>query len=507
MTLKSVDTLLDVLHFADTATAAHTAVVIPEAGIKVSYDSLRDQVFGLAGALASVGIQRGDAVGIALPNGLPAIISFLAASAVGTAAPLNPAYPYEEFLFFLRDTNAKVLLCPPAGLEVARSAAADCKIPVYSVEMDDKGRTHLQGAPGSASVAGPTADDIALILHTSGSTGRPKRVPLRHFNLAISAANIANTYGLTPNDVSLCIMPLFHVHGLIGSTMSTLVSGGTVVVPTRFNALTFWKTVKENHVTWYSGVPTMHQLLVARAHHKPPEAATLRFIRSCSAPFSAEHIHKIEEMFGVPFVEAYGMTEAAHQMTSNPLPPRLRKPGSVGVGMGLRVRIIDKEGNDLGTERRGEVAIMGANVFGGYADNPTANAKAFVNKWFRTGDEGWLDHDCYLHLSGRIKDIIIRGGENIAPHEVDEVLLKHSAVAAAVTFGFAHPTLGEEVAAAVVLHEPHGASVSGLIKHCRESLAEFKCPKKIYLVKSIPTTATGKIRRSAVADALAGGRQ
>jgi acyl-CoA synthetase (AMP-forming)/AMP-acid ligase II len=507
MTLKSVDTLLDVLHFADTATAAHTAIVIPEIGIKVSYDSLRDQVFAMAGALASLGIGRGDAVGIALPNGMPAIVTFLAASTVGTAAPLNPTYPYEEFLFFLRDTNAKILLCPPVGLEFARSAAADCNIPVYSVEMDDQGHVHLHGVSAEVSVTEPTADDIALILHTSGSTGRPKRVPLRHFNLAISSANIANTYGLTPDDISLCIMPLFHVHGLMASTMATLVSGGTVVVPTKFNALSFWRTVRDHRVTWFSGVPTMHQLLLARAHQKPIEAATLRFIRSCSAPLSPELIQKIEGLFGVPFVEAYGMTEASHQMTSNPLPPRHRKAGSVGVGTGLRVRIMDKEGNDLGNNCRGEVAIMGASVFRAYDNNPDANARAFTNGWFRTGDEGWLDSDCYLHLSGRIKDIIIRGGENIAPHEVDEILLKHPAVASAVTFGFAHPTLGEEVAAAVVLHEPHGASESTLIKHCRNHLAEFKCPKKIYLVKSIPTTSTGKIRRRSVASALVDNEQ
>jgi acyl-CoA synthetase (AMP-forming)/AMP-acid ligase II len=225
-------------------------------------------------------------------------------------------------------------------------------------------------------------------------------------------------------------------------------------------------------------------------------------LRSCSAPLAEELIHKIENEFGVPFVEAYGMTEAAHQMTSNPLPPRHRKAGSVGVGTGLRVRIMDKDGKSLENSQHGEIAIQGANVFRGYENNPEANACAFVDGWFRTGDQGYLDGDCYLHLSGRIKDIIIRGGENIAPHEVDEILLKHSAVAAAVTFGCAHPTLGEEVAAAVVLHEPHGATESALIKHCRDVLAEYKCPKKIYLVKSIPTTATGKIRRRAVAAAL-----
>ena len=498
MTLKSVDTLLDVLHFAD----SHTAVIIPELGLHVTYDSLRRQVLEMANALASAGIRRDDAVAIALPNGLPAIVSFLAASIAGKAAPLNPAYPYEEFHFFLGDTNARVLLCPAVGAEFARTAAADLKIPVFSVEMDERGNVHLTGAPTGATATNPTADDIALILHTSGSTGKPKRVPLRHFNLAVSSANIANTYSLSEEDVSLCIMPLFHIHGLIASTMATLLSGGAVVVPTKFNALSFWRTVREHRVTWYSGVPTMHQLLMARTHHKPAEADTLRFIRSCSAPLSPELIHKIENEFGVPFVEAYGMTEASHQMTSNPLPPRHRKAGSVGVGAGLRVRIMDKQGNSLENNQRGEIAIQGANVFRGYENNPEANSRAFVNGWFRTGDEGMLDEDCYLHLTGRIKDIIIRGGENIAPHEVDEILLRHPAVAAAVTFGCAHPILGEEVAAAVVLHEPHGATEAALLKHCREVLAEYKCPKKIYLVKSIPTTATGKIRRRAVATAL-----
>ena len=498
MTLKSVETLLDVLHFAD----SHTAVVVPELGIRVTYDSLRQQVLKMADALASAGIRHGDAVAIALPNGLPAIVSFLAASIAGIAAPLNLAYPYEEFLFFLGDTNARVLLCPPVGAEFARSAAADRKIPILSVEMNEKGDVQLPGAATNVSAIAPTPDDIALVLHTSGSTGRPKRVPLRHFNLAVSSANIANTYALSEEDVSLCVMPLFHVHGLIGSTMATLLSGGTVVVPTKFNALSFWRTVREHHVTWYSGVPTMHQLLLARTSRKPEEAASLRFIRSCSAPLSVELIHKIEGLFGVPFVEAYGMTEAAHQMTSNPLPPRHRKAGSVGVGTGLRISIMDKEGNQLVTDQRGEIAIQGANVFRGYENNPEANARAFVQGWFRTGDEGMLDADCYLHLTGRIKDIIIRGGENIAPHEIDEILMRHPAVVAAVTFGCVHPTLGEEVAAAVVLHDPSAATEAALLKHCREFLAEYKCPKRIYLVKSIPTTATGKIRRRAVAAAL-----
>jgi len=276
-----------------------------------------------------------------------------------------------------------------------------------------------------------------------------------------------------------------------------------VVAPTKFNPLAFWRTVREHRVSWYSGVPTMHQLVLARTRHeKPAGTESLRFIRSASAPLPLEVIHKMEEAFCVPFVEAYGMTEAAHQMSANPLPPGNCKHGSVGTATGIRISIMDERGHHLGANQRGEVVIQGRSVFQGYENNPEANARSFVNGWFRTGDQGLLDEDNYLHLTGRIKDIIIRGGENIAPREVDEVLLKHPAVSEAVTFGFAHPTLGEEVAAAVVLHEPHGATQAALLKHCRERLAEFKCPKKIYIVHNIPTTATGKIRRRAVAAAL-----
>ncbi len=501
MTLKSVDTLLDLLHFAD----SHTAVIVPELGIRVTYDGLRQQVLAMADALAAAGICRGDRVAIALPNGLPAIVSFLAATLAGTAAPLNPAYTYEEFFFFLEDTGARILICPAIDAEEARSAAADRNIPVCWVEMDVRGTVHLLDAPKGASTTPPSADDVALVLHTSGSTGRPKRVPLRHSNLAVSSANIANTYELSSEDITLCIMPLFHIHGLVGSTLATLLSGGTVVCPTKFNPLGFWRMVREYRVTWYSGVPTMHQLLLARTRHeKPASARSLRFIRSASAPLSPEVIHKMEETFGVPFVEAYGMTEASHQMSSNPLPPRCRKPGSVGGATCNRISIMDEHGHHLGTNQRGEVVIQGPNVFRGYENNAEAGASCFVNGWFRTGDQGLLDEDCYLHLTGRIKDLIIRGGENIAPREIDEVLLKHPALAEAVTFGYPHPTLGEEVAAAAVLHEAHGTTEAALLKHCRERLAEFKCPKKIYIVKSIPTTATGKIRRRVVAAALLG---
>jgi acyl-CoA synthetase (AMP-forming)/AMP-acid ligase II len=494
-------TLLDLIQVAP---AERTAVILPDSGIRVTYGQLREQVSAMADALASLGIQRGDRVATSLPNGLPAIVSFLAASIAGTAAPLNPGYREEEVSFYLADTSAKVLLCPPDGADEARRAANAGGVPVYALEMDTAGTVRIAGAPGGKTAQAPSPDDVALVLHTSGSTGRPKRVPIMHRNLAASTQNIAAHYSLSPDDVALCVMPLFHVHGLVASVLSTLLSGGTVAVPAKFNALSFWRTVRDTGATWYSAVPTIHNLLLSRAgNERPAGAESLRFIRSCSAALPAEMMDQMERVFGVPVLEAYGMTEASHQMASNPQPPAARKPGSVGPGTGIRVGIMDEEGNLLATGERGEVVIQGPNVVSGYENNPEANAKSFTKGWFRTGDQGFLDEDGYLRLTGRLKELINRGGEKIGPREIDDVLLSHPAVAEAVCFGVPHPAWGEEVAAAVVLKEP-GANEGDILAFCKERLAEFKRPKKIFVTSAIPRTATGKIQRGEVAKAFAG---
>jgi len=326
-----------------------------------------------------------------------------------------------------------------------------------------------------------------------------------HGNIAASTHNIVATYGLAPNDVSLCVMPLFHVHGLVASTLSTLLSGGTVVVPGKFSPLSFWRTVRDTGATWYSAVPTIHNLLLARAGEgRPAGAEGLRFIRSCSAALPAEMMDKMERVFGVPVLEAYGMTEASHQMSSNPVPPLARKPGSVGPGTGVKIGIMDEAGNLLPQGERGEVVIQGPNVVSGYENNPEANEKSYTHGWFRTGDQGYLDEDGYLMLTGRLKEMINRGGEKIGPREIDEVLLSHPAVAEAVAFGVPHAAWGEEVAAAIVLKEDTPATDTEILAFCKERLAEFKCPKKIYITTAIPRTATGKIQRGAVAKAFAG---
>src|SRR5262245_61189281 len=501
MTTKSVPSTL--LGLFEHIPSQKTAIILPEANLHISYGSLREQVLAVAEQIAAAGIRRGDRAGIALPNGLPLIVSVLAASTAGTAAPLKPAYKEDEFRFYLEDTSAKLLILPPEGIDEARRAAGD-QVPILAIDMDEHGIVSLRDVSGRTSVPTISIDDVALVLHTSGSTGRPKRVPLAHANLSISAGNIARHYRLGPDDVAMCVMPLFHVHGLVASTLATLATGGTVVVPGKFNPLSFWRVAKDHGGAWYSAVPTIHQLLLARVQGGTPRPAgteKLRFIRSCSAALTPQAMHALEAAFGAPVLEAYGMSEAAHQMASNPLPPSDRKPGSVGRGTDVQISIMDNAGNHLPTGQSGEVVIKGPNVIRGYENNPEANAKSFVDGWFRTGDQGVLDAEGYLTLVARIKELINRGGEKISPREIDEVLLAHPAISEAVCFGVPHQTWGEEVAAAVVVKQP--VTEQELLAYCRERLADYKRPKQIYITETIPRTATGKIQRGMVAKAYA----
>jgi acyl-CoA synthetase (AMP-forming)/AMP-acid ligase II len=497
--------------FLERQPADAVAMVLPEQNITITYGNLREQVRAVSEQLAAAGVRRGDRVATSLTNGLPVIVSFLAAGVAGTAAPLNPAYKEDDFKFYLDDTAAKVFLLPRDGADDARRAAGD-KVPIITIDMDASGTVTLRDAAGTPLPRTPvnplpTVDDVALVLHTSGSTGRPKRVPLKHANLSISAQNVAKHYALTTDDVSLCVMPLFHVHGLVASTLATFVSGGTVVVPAKFSPLSFWRTARDHNVTWYSAVPTLHQLLLARAgdpsdpSRRPAGTEKLRFIRSCSASLPPAVMHALESAFGAPVLEAYGMTEAAHQMASNPLPPRQRKPGSVGPGSDVQISIMDKAGQHLAVGEAGEVVIKGPNVITGYENNPEANASSFVDGWFRTGDQGVLDENGYLTLVARIKELINRGGEKISPREIDEVLLTHPSIAEAVCFGVPHGTWGEEVEAAVVLRENASCSDADLIAFCKERMADFKRPKQIHITQAIPRTATGKIQRGVVAKA------
>ncbi|HMQ30090.1 MAG TPA: acyl--CoA ligase [Chloroflexaceae bacterium] len=495
-------TLLDLLA---AGADGHPALVAPGRP-PLSYAALRANVAALAGQLQALGLGRGDRVAIAMANGPEMAIAFLAAATAATAAPLNPKYRRDEFAFYYDDTAARALIVAPGTQEEARAAMTPGMF-VVEAAPDEQGALSFAPGPGAprphprdADFATP--DDVAMILHTSGTTSRPKRVPIRHRNLATSAANIGATYQLEPGDRALCVMPLFHIHGIVASLLSTLASGGTVICPPGFDALRFWGWVEEFRPTWYSAVPTMHQLLLQRAERNAGviRANPFRFIRSSSAPLPPVVMERLEAAFGAPVLESYGMTEASHQMASNPLPPAPRKAGSVGVGLGVEVAIMDDAGALLPQGARGEVVVRGGNVVDGYENNPEANAGAFVGGWFRTGDQGLIDPDGYLHLTGRIKELINRGGEKISPLEIDDVLLRHPAVAEALAFAVPHKTLGEEVHAAVVLRAEAGERE--LREHCARALADFKVPRQIHILEALPRGATGKLQRISMARTL-----
>jgi oxalate---CoA ligase len=484
--------------------ATRPAVVIPHQGPVVTHAQLREQVFRLADTLRRGGVESQSTVSIVLPNGLEFLATFLATTCAGAvAAPLNSSYKADEFKFYMEDAESRAVIVPP-GTHPARDAAGQLNLPVWEARLNAAGGVQLERVGDRSAVNpqatsnGPRGEDVALFLHTSGTTSRPKGVPLTHANLMVSIRNIAATYALTPEDAGLIVMPLFHVHGLIGATLATLSSGGTVIIPPSFSATKFWPLVQEHRATWYSAVPTIHQILLSRADVDKSPRSGLRFIRSCSAALAPAVFTQLEERFGAPVLEAYGMTEASHQMSSNPLPTDgARKPGSVGRGTGVEIVILDEQGNRLPNGQQGEVSIRGRNVMHGYRNNAEANASSFANGYFRTGDQGVLDEENYLTLTGRLKELINRGGEKISPLEVDAVLLEHPAVAEAVSFAVPDPKYGEEVHGAVVLKG--NAVAEDIVAFCRDRLADFKVPKKIHIADALPRTATGKIQRRHVA--------
>jgi acyl-CoA synthetase (AMP-forming)/AMP-acid ligase II len=460
-------------------------------------------------SLNAMGIGRNDRVAMVLPNGPEMAASFIAIACGATTAPLNPAYRTEEFEFYLSDLNAKALVILKGMESPALAVAAARGIPVVELVAQAKaGDFTLQGASSGAAPAKSgfaEEGDIALVLHTSGTTSRPKIVPLSHANVTASAYHIGNTLALREDDVCLNIMPLFHIHGLIAATLSSIAAGASVVCTPGFNALKFFGWAQEARPSWYTAVPTMHQAILTRADRNKDVIANgrLRLIRSSSASLPPQVMEALEQTFGVPVIEAYGMTEAAHQMASNPLPPHARFAGCVGIAAGPDVAIMDEGGKLLAAGELGEVVIRGRNVTAGYESNPEANTKAFTHGWFRTGDQGVMDTQGYLRLTGRLKELINRGGEKISPLEIDTILMDHPAVAQVVTFAVPHDMLGEDIAAAVVLREGAACDERELRSFVGSRVADFKIPRRIVFLEEIPKGATGKLQRIGLHEKLA----
>ncbi len=476
----------------------------------LTYDGLRRHVEATVAALNQRGIGRNDRVAIVLPNGPEMASAFVAIAAGATTAPLNPAYRQPEFEFYLQDLGARALVLAEGDASPARAAAAALGVPAMDIRAEPgspAGSFSFVGEPEAepavhGGMAGP--DDVALVLHTSGTTSRPKIVPLLHRNVCATAENIRQTLRLEPGDRCLNVMPLFHIHGLMACVLSTLHVGASVYCAPGFNALRMFGWLADADPTWYSAVPTMHQTILARGgrNREIVERLRLRFIRSSSAALPSRVMAEVEELFGAPVVEAYAMTEAAHQMTCNPLPPAARKPGTVGIAAGPDVSVMDADGNHLAPGEEGEIVIRGPNVTPGYENNEAANREAFTHGWFRTGDQGFRDGDGYFTITGRLKEIINRGGEKISPREVDEVLMDHPAVQQVVTFAMPHPKLGEEVAAAVVLRDGAEAGPGDVRDFAAGRLAGFKVPRKVVVLDEIPKGPTGKLRRIGLADQL-----
>ncbi len=491
---------------ANDATALHAP-----GGAPLSYRALRAQVGRTIATLNALGIGRGDRVAIVLPNGPEMAAAFVGIAAGCASCPLNPAYRADEFEFYLADLNAKALVVERGSSSPAVEVARKAGVRIIELVPGSEGSgsftlSAVDGAAGTASAnGGPSqANDLALILHTSGTTSRPKIVPLTQANVCASAYNIVDTLQLTAADRALNIMPLFHIHGLMAGTLAPLAAGSTIFCTPGFNALKFFAQMAECKPTWYTAVPTMHQTILARApaNKQTIDANPLRFLRSSSSSIPPQVIAELEAIFNAPLIESYGMTEASHQMASNPLPPAVRKPGTVGRAAGPQIAIMDAAGELLPAGGTGEIVIRGPNVTPGYENNPKANSEAFTHGWFRTGDQGMLDADGYLSITGRLKEIINRGGEKISPREVDEVLMDHPAVAQVVTFAIPHDKLGEEVGAVVVLREGKDATDRELRDFLSQRLADYKVPRKIVFMDEIPKGATGKLQRIGLAAKL-----
>ncbi|KAL2527303.1 Oxalate--CoA ligase [Abeliophyllum distichum] len=477
----------------------------------LTHSRLHELVERAASRLLAAGVKPGDVVALTFPNTVEFVIMFLAVIRVrATAAPLNAAYTVDEFEFYLSDSESKLLLTSKEGNEPVLAAAAKLNIPHAKSTLADVDSevtlslTQSESAPVSLSELVNDPSDVALFLHTSGTTSRPKGVPLTQHNLYSSVQNIKSVYKLSESDSTVIVLPLFHVHGLLAGLLSSLGAGASVALPGagRFSASTFWSDMNKYNATWYTAVPTIHQIILDRHLSSPePNYPKLRFIRSCSASLAPSILARLEEAFGAPVLEAYAMTEATHLMASNPLPEDgPHKPGSVGKPVGQEMSILDENGVEQGANANGEVCIRGPNVTTGYKNNPEANKSGFLFGWFHTGDLGFFDSDGYLHLVGRIKELINRGGEKISPIEVDAVLLSHPDIAQAVAFGVPDDKYGEEINCAVIPREGSNLDEAEVSRFCKKNLAAFKVPKKVFITDSLPKTASGKIQRRIVAE-------
>ncbi|PYS44286.1 MAG: long-chain fatty acid--CoA ligase [Acidobacteria bacterium] len=498
-------------------------------GRQFTYAEFATAVDRTAAMLSSHGISRGDVVTLLMPNSAEYIVAYFACWKLGAlAGPVNSLLKEHETAFVINDSEAKAILVHSefcARIESIRDRLTHLKSVII---FDNEGEAAREfgglcqkpdregGQSSKLALADARAsdtselgsDDDAIIIYTSGTTGKPKGCLLTHGNIIANARQISNWLGFTQNDRLLTIMPLFHMNAVSVTTMSALYAGGSTVISPRFSASKFWNIISDYGITSFGSVATMLSMLLNTYPDGVPEGLKtdqLRFAMCGSAPVPAEVIKKFEEIFNCPVIEGYGLSESTCRSTFNP-PDERRRAGSCGLPIGNEMKVVDDGDNEVPDGEPGEIVLRGENILKGYFKNPDATESAFRNGWFHTNDIGYRDQDGFFYIVDRKSDMIIRGGENIYPREIDEILYQHPAVAAAATIGIPDPLYGEEVTAFIVLKEGVKISEDELIAHCQSQLADYKCPKTIRFVKDIPKGPTGKLLKRELAALYSSGK-
>jgi len=483
--------------------ASRTFLIAPETSRQLSFAGLKSAVDDIGIKLDRLGLEMGAKVSFMLNNGYWTTLLFLGVMANNRViVPLNAVAGDVQLRHVLDHSDTEVVFVAPEFREKLTDLMKTIDRPIRVIETeDDSGPAWPEGEAKAMAIANPVASDTALLLYTSGSTGLPKGAMISHNAVTSGGRNVAEGHQLGADDRALCVLPVYHINGAMVTVSAPLYSGSSVVMPKRFSASTYWSLAAEHQCSWSSIVPTIIKYLLDRADQEPYEFGkderlkNFRFARSASAPLAAVTLEQWESVFQLPMIETLGLTETAGTVSTNPLPPRPRKPGSVGLPCGNEIIIVDDAKQECAPTVVGELVIRGSNLLDSYYKNPEATDASIVDGWFYSGDLGMKDKDGYIFITGRIKELIIRGGENIAPREIDDVLYQHEAILEAAAVGVDDDIYGQEVVACVVLRDGYQCSEQELIEFCESAVGKYKCPKIVYFFDDLPKGPSGKILR------------